>query len=137
MKKFWNDTFNPTAFKSKNQTVVGVLTPITWDRKGKVVKFSIYSDDGEDIVIKEYKHRDRLQRLLSKRVQAIGNIFRNKYGDKFIKLKRIKELTGPTSPAVHTNRTLAVSLWDEELSINVPKEYDHIGVLEPAYSFAS
>ncbi len=137
MKKFWNDTFTPATSKNKKQTVVGTLIPITWDRKGRAIRFSIYSDEGEDFIIKEYRYKGRLQRLLNKRVQAIGIVSSNKHDDKFIKLKRIKELTEPSSPSVQVRVPQNGGLWDDEFSINVPKGYEGSEILEPSFSFAS
>lgn len=121
----------------KKQTVTGILTPIIWNKRGKPIKFSIFSDEGEDLVIKEYRYKIPLQRLLNKRVQAIGEIFNNKYGDRFIKLKKIKELTDPNSPSFQMNSTKGEHYWDEEFSVNVPKGYQTLDIFEPSYNFAS
>ncbi len=123
MKNLWNDTFNIKKLTSKEDSITGVLNPIHWDRHGRVKQFSIYSDEEEDVIIEKGFDRKKLLRLLNKRVLAKGKIQTNSNGDKFISLKAIKEVSGPTSPATHTHNLMTPSLWGEEYSISIPKEY--------------
>ena len=137
MKKFGNSQLDQVTSKRDNQTIIGTLIPITWDRKGRAIRFSIYSSDGEDFIIKDYRFKSRLQRILNKNVQAVGEVSSNKYDEKFIKLKKIKELTGPSSPSMQVKVPKNQGLWDEEFVVNIPKNYENTEILEPRFSFAS
>ena len=123
MKKFWNDTFYIDSFINKDQSVTGILNPIHWDRHGNIKQFSIYTDEEEDIIIEGYLDKRKLEKLLNKRVLAKGQIRTNEDGEKFIKLKSIKELTGPTSPAINLVSPIETSFWNEEYSLSIPREY--------------
>lgn len=123
MKKFWNDTFYIDSFINKDQSVTGTLNPIHWDRHGRIKQFSIYSEDEEDIIIEGYPNKKKLEKLLNKRVLAKGQVRTNEDEEKFIKLKSIKELTGPTSPAISLVKPIEPGFWNEEYSLSIPKEY--------------
>ncbi len=123
MKKFWNNHFNIESFKRNEQNIIGTLNPIHWDRKGKIKQFSIYSEDEEDIIIEGYQNKSKLKKLLNKRVLATGTVRTDDNGQKFIYLKKIKELTGPTSPAISLVKPPDLGLWNEEYSLSIPKEY--------------
>jgi hypothetical protein len=123
MRKFRNNTFSLDSFDNKDQSITGTLNPIHWDRHGNIKKFSIYSDDQEDIIIEGYTNKTKLEKLLNKRVFAKGQVRTDEYGDKFIKLKSIKELTGPTSPAISLVRPIEPGLWGEEYSLSISKDY--------------
>ena len=123
MKKFWNDTFYIDSFINKDQSITGILNPIHWNRHGRIKQFSIYSEDEEDIIIEGYSNKRKLEKLLNKRVLAKGQVRTNGDGEKFINLKSIEELTGPTSPAISLIRPIKSGFWNEEYSLSIPKEY--------------
>lgn len=122
MKKFWHDKSYFTSQVSKEQSLVGTLNPISWSSLGKVQQFSIYSD-GEDIIIEGYQNKRKLEKLLSKNVLAKGKLRIDEDGEKFLILKSIKELSGPTSPAINLRSPVEASFWSEEYSLSIPKEY--------------
>jgi hypothetical protein len=123
MKRFWNDTFTPSKFRSKTKVVIGTLNPIMWDKKGKVKKFSIYSFEEEDIIIEGYRNRSKLKSLLNKKVEARGSIRRNEDGEKVIKLTKIKELKNPSTPSQNLTPEINLGMWSEEFSVSIPKDY--------------
>lgn len=86
--------------KSKTQfsKVIGFLCPISWDSKGQIRKFAIYTDTGEDIIIEGSYRPNKLRSLTNKLVLAKGVITEDEYEDKFINLKSIKEIKSPNSP---------------------------------------
>jgi len=135
MKKPRHKTIALKASKNKNQTLVGELSPIAWDRKSRVIKFSIYSNEGENIIIKEYRYKSRLQRLLNKKVEVTGEITHNMYGDNFIKLKTIKELVESSSSSNQFSDLHAAQLWDDRFSINVPRKHQAPDIFKPSYNF--
>ncbi len=86
--------------KSKAQfsKVTGFLCPISWDNNGRIKKFAIYTDAGEDIIIEGSYRLSKLRSLTNKLVLAKGVITEDEYEDKFINLKSIKEIKSPNSP---------------------------------------
>jgi transcription termination factor Rho len=123
MKKFWNDSFYINSFISNDQSITGTLNPINWDRFGKIKQFSIYSEDEEDIIVVSYSNKRKLEKLLNKRVLAKGQVKIDENGDKYIRLKSIKELTGPTSPAINLAKPIESTFWNDEYSLSIPKDY--------------
>ena len=123
MKKRWNNPLFLRVSRKNENKVIGILNPIRWDKAGRVRQFSIYSDSEEDIIIEGYRNREKLKKLLNKRILATGQVRTNEYGEKFIKLKKIDELTGPSSPAVSLIRPPDIGFWNEEYSLMVPREY--------------
>ena len=121
MKYQLNIARNPQFFRGKEQTVFGTLNPIMWNRHGQAIKFAIYSEDEEDIIIEDFKHKRKLEKLVNKTVQASGVIRVNDDGEKYIKLKRIRELSGPTSPTTPSPWTKK-SFWTDEFAIRIPQE---------------
>ena len=87
------------------------------------MKFSIYSDTEEDIIIDNYKNKRKLKKLLNKRVQAKGKVQTNKWGDKYIRIKSIKELADPESPPENLLETPRSHLWIEDYPLSFPKEH--------------
>ncbi len=136
MRNFWNEPNSPMPVERKSQTVVGTLVPIAWDRRGKPIKFSIYSDEGEDLIVKEYHHKNQLRNLKNRRVLAEGVLYSNRRGDKFIKLKKIEEILGPNSPSENIPYSIFSDLWEGEFSLNIPKEYANSFQLETSLDFA-
>ncbi len=136
MKKLCHKTLTLKTPNNKKQTIIGTLIPIAWDRKGKAIKFSIYSNEGEDIILKEYRYKNRLKRLLNKKVEVTGEVTHNKYGDKFIKLKTIKDFLDSSSSSMYLRDLQSGQLWDEDFSIHIPKKHQLPDILESSYSFA-
>lgn len=122
MKKFWNDTLYINSIE-KNESIVGILNPICWNKNGEIKQFSIYSTDEEDFIIEGYPKKQKLMRMLNKRVLAEGKVRIDENEVKFIKIKNIKELSGPGSPVNSFIRPPGPSLWNEEYSLSIPKEY--------------
>ncbi|ATH07309.1 hypothetical protein BIY24_04965 [Halobacteriovorax marinus] len=123
MKKFWNDTFYINSLTEKEESIVGTLNPIRWDKNGEIKQFSIYSTDEEDIIIEGYPKKRKLIKMLNKRVLAKGKVRIDENGDKFIKINNIKEISGPGAPVNSFIRPIEPSLWNEEYSLSIPKEY--------------
>ncbi len=123
MKKFWNDTFYINSKIEKEKSIIGTLNPIRWDKNGRIKQFSIYSEEEEDVIIENFQNKRKLTKLLNKRVIAVGKVRLDEDGNKYIKLKSIKELTGPTSPAINLVKPIEAGLWNEEYSLSIPKEY--------------
>ena len=123
MRRTWRETFYKTATTDNCQIITGVLNPIHWDRNGKIRKFSIYSEDEEDIIIEGYLNKQKLESLLSKRVLGKGKIRVNKNCEKFIRLRSIKEIAGPPPSALGQQKSTLPSLWDEEYSLKIPAQY--------------
>ncbi|PIR35930.1 MAG: hypothetical protein COV37_05930 [Bdellovibrio sp. CG11_big_fil_rev_8_21_14_0_20_39_38] len=120
MRKIWKNTFNSRTLTNKEQSIIGTLNPIHWDKEDDVDQFSIYSDEEEDIIIEEFHNKKRLSRLINKRVLARGKIRIDENGEKHIKLKMIKELSPPTAPAVRLSNPITARFWSEEYSLLVP-----------------
>ena len=114
MKNFWNDTFYINPKKEKEKSITGTLNPIRWDKNGRIKQFSIYSEEEEDVIIEHFQNKRKLTKLLNKRVIAVGKVRLDEEGNKYIKLKNIKELTGPTSPAINLVKPIDAGLWNEE-----------------------
>lgn len=126
MKKLWNETFyinSVTINKESEESIVGTLNPISWDRNDGIKQFSIYSTDEEDIIIEGYTNKRKLIGMLNKRVLAKGNIRIDENGDKFIRIKEIKKISGQSSPTNNFFGPTVPSLWNEEYSLSIPKEY--------------
>ncbi len=104
--------------------ITGILNPIKWYGNGKIKEFSIYSNE-EDIIIEGYRKKRKLENLLNKLVVAKGQIRIGESGEKFIKLKSIKELKSPTSPPANLIKPRE-SIFGEEYSVLIPKEYAFI-----------
>jgi hypothetical protein len=121
MNDFWQERFNPSSLRRKKECIIGILNPIMWDKRGRIKKFSIYSQD-EDIIIEGYKNRERLKNLLNKKVEAKGQVTINEDGEKFIRLDKIRELEGPNSPAMNIYPASAWML-NEEYSVCIPTDY--------------
>ena len=137
MRKFWIETNSPMPVKRKPRTVVGTLVPISWDRRGKPIQFSIYSDDGEDLIVKDYRNKSRLRALRNKRVEAKGFIYYNRRGDKMIKLRKIEEIASPHSPSELASPISFSDHWEGDFSLNIPKEYANSYHLRTEFDFAS
>lgn len=138
MKKFWNDTFYTNSKTEKEKSIIGTLNPIRWDKNGRIKQFSVYSEE-EDVIIENFQNKRKLTKLLNKRVIAVGKVRLDEEDNKYIKLKSIKELTGPTSPATNLVKLIDAGLWNEEYSLSIPKEYalhqynQHAGAFWEAY----
>ncbi len=120
-----------TQLKNQLSSIVGIVNPIEWNSNGKIKKFSIYTTDEEDIIVEsslDFRQFRRLKSLLNKKVEATGRIYANDEGEKYIKLKRIRELTRPSAPAVNTfyPNKLEHALWPEEFAINFPQGWEAI-----------
>ena len=122
MKISWINTFYINSLKNKEQTFIGILTPINWDKNGRVKKFSIYSENSEDILIEGHPQMKKLKSLLKKRVLAKGQIRIDKNGVKHIKLISIKEIKNSTSPMKNRIRSMELSPWSEEYPLSIPWE---------------
>jgi hypothetical protein len=116
---FKNYLIHP-SLREKKQNIVGTINPIQWDEKGKIKKFSIYTDLDEDILIENYPKKRKLKSLLGKRVEAIGVIKFNENGDKLIILKKIRELPDPGTSEL---KLIKPELYDyyQECPLAIPK----------------
>ena len=109
----------------KNQvTLEGVLNPIDWDSEGSPTQFSIYSDDEEDYIIKNYPKPKKLKKLLSKRVRAQGRQGINSYGEKVIYTTRLQEMK--RNLPTNTPKTKQSFLLDE-FPIKFSSNYLEVG----------
>lgn len=52
--------------------IEGTLTPISWDPQGSVRQLSVYTDEGEDIILLHHFPQKRIGQLLNKRVRIFG-----------------------------------------------------------------
>ena len=60
--------------RTHNETIEGVLNPISWDENNNVREFSIYTSEGEDIPVKCKSCVSKLGGMLNKLVRANGQI---------------------------------------------------------------
>ncbi len=123
MKKKWRNIPLVYSSKNKKKEIIGVLNPIEWDKEGEVKKYSIYTVDEEDIIIEEIFPNIKLKHLLNKKVLAKGILREDKEGQKFIKLKTIKQLIEPNSPATNLLKKPIFNVWPEEYELSIPKDY--------------
>lgn len=123
MKHFWNDPPYLKKLNTQYKTIIGTLNPINWDNDGVPNLFSIFTDDEEDIIVEGYQNRKKLLKLLNKRVIAKGILRINKDNEKLLHAKSIRELTGPTSPAMNISNSVRPNFWEDEYSLAIPKEY--------------
>lgn len=60
--------------KQKNFKSYGVITPISWDKNNRPLKFSLYTPQGEDLLIhKEYRGH-KLNQYLGEQVIVTGTL---------------------------------------------------------------
>ena len=83
--------------------VEGVLTPIEWDAKGRPCAYSLFTWEEEDIVIQEFPKKKKLQKLKNHFVALEGKVFKNSYGEKFIRAFKVKKLRRKPFPQKSRN----------------------------------
>lgn len=76
--------------RSRNKLVEGIVTPISWNEKGDVRLFSLFTSEGEDILIDSEEFFDTLHMLIGKSISIYGTLYRTNYGAQIIYPKRIK-----------------------------------------------
>ena len=131
MKKIWNQVRSKVSPTNKKPiTVVGTVTPIAWDRNGKAKTFSIYTHDEEDLIIENSSLNHKLCLLLNRTVEATGNLYINKEGEKCMRLDKVRGIRGPSSPAP-ASAYPKPNNWYEEYSINIPRDVTVLSDNEP------
>src|SRR5690606_27442521 len=105
----------------KEHRVVGTLNPIRWNHKGKVIEYAIFSEHEEDIIIEYSPSKKTLDRFLNKKILAIGYLRKNKYGEKFIKIKSIKEFSSQGTPTPVKKIRDEVDWYLQEYPLNLPE----------------
>ena len=65
---------NLLSIEKKKKYFEGTIVPISWEENGDVKKVSLYTDDGEDFILRRrFKYTDFLK-LLNHRVRVFGNL---------------------------------------------------------------
>lgn len=118
----FNHSLSSNLLRQNIQSVTGILNPIEWDSKGVSTKFSIYSDDEEDILLEGPITRKKIEGLVNKRVVATGSVRLNEYGEKLMRVERIEKQNGPNSCALQLPKNDLLQFWGEEYSVEVPLE---------------
>lgn len=73
---------------NKYKTIRGTITPISWDKQGKIVKYSIYTEDDEDILLKGGGLEKVFKRLKNKRVKIFGDFLSRLNEIKVLQVKK-------------------------------------------------
>lgn len=110
--------------QNREETITGILNPISWDKYGRVKKFSISSNGDEDIIIEGGANYQKLKSLINRNVIAWGKTWRSdEEGGKRIKLRHIEEVSFPSSSENWGNETFENDMWSDEYSVIIPDEY--------------
>jgi len=74
------------------QKYVGIVTPVKWSRRGDPVSFSLYTDDGEDVLLDCSKNLNKIKKLVGKRVKVKGFKYSKDCLNKLMFPKSIKKV---------------------------------------------
>lgn len=103
--------FQPHLSTIKYKTITGSLNPIKWNKQGKAIGFSIFTSEDEDIIIESYSDLKRLRKYSGYFVKVQGRIRINDFGDKSIKLFKIRK--------VKMNKDLNKNLFIDDFYLEV------------------
>ncbi|MFT6068010.1 MAG: hypothetical protein ACJAT2_002206 [Bacteriovoracaceae bacterium] len=81
--------------------VVGAMSPIEWDEDGKPIRYSIFTEWGEDYLITNNSQSKRLKQYQNRIVEAYGYVHLNEYGEKFLNLKKVNLIGYPGSTPIN------------------------------------
>ncbi|MEI8347334.1 MAG: hypothetical protein WCG27_07700 [Pseudomonadota bacterium] len=78
------------------RTLEGVILPITWNRYNQAKDFSIFTEEGDDILIDSYSAASmkKIKGNLNSRVEVQGQIYDTDMGDKIIRVCKVKKIKG-------------------------------------------
>lgn len=116
MKKPWYKTVNlkiPHLVE-----VIGVLNPIGWDKNGNVKKYSIYTQNEEDIIIEYIDNPELLQHFINNYVLAKGSVRIDLDGEKYIRIKHLKALAGGGPSTISRYASQNRSLLFDEFAVS-------------------
>jgi hypothetical protein len=103
----------------KDVSIYGFFNPLSWGEDDIPTKFSIYTDEEEDIVIHSSLSWPVLKNYCGKRVEAHGTLGVDEDGNTSLHLKKIKELKGPA------NSAQTQVGYMEEASLALPLRFDN------------
>lgn len=78
--------------KTQNATLEGFVTPIHWNNLNEPVGFSLYTEEGEDIVIKTRKGLKMLKNLIMQKIKIVGTLVNAKDEDDEKEIVDIKQI---------------------------------------------
>lgn len=107
-----------SSFTDSSSRVVGALSPIEWDKDGIPIKFSIFTEWGEDYIIANKHQAVRFKPYLNSIVEALGKIYSNEYDDKLFHVKKINLIGFPGSTP-QVNQIFSNDLY-HELPVHIP-----------------
>ena len=107
------------SLNSSYSKVVGAISPIDWDCKGKPTRYSIFTEWGEDYLITNNSQEKKLKPYMNRVVEAYGIVHLNDYGEKFFNLKKLNVIGYPGSTP------LSPLIDDHELSPELPLHFPY------------
>jgi hypothetical protein len=75
-------------------TLEGVILPVTWNRQNQAQGFSIFTEDGDDILIDSISGMKKIRDNLNARVKVEGHLYDTDMGEKVIRISKVKKIRG-------------------------------------------
>lgn len=76
-----------------SQNYVGTVTPASWDDRGQATSFSIFTSQGEDILLDCSKEVKNLKKLSGKKVKVKGEVKKSDFYGEILKPKHIHKIS--------------------------------------------
>ncbi len=75
--------------KTRNESIEGVIVPISWNERGKVKGVSLYTSGDEDVVLVHHYSPFFIKSLINKRVKVFGKTIGVVDGCRVFSVKRL------------------------------------------------
>lgn len=96
----------------KNERIYhGILTPTDWDEYEVPTEYSLFTIDEEDLLLQSSHLKKKFYSLVNKPVEVVAEARRNQWGDKYLRVKKIRQLKDSEYERITQNINSIPTAW--------------------------